>query len=121
MKGFLLGVLLTLLVGGVFYYLQVNYRTLQTCVAVEKTLTEGVKASFTQDLSEHTSSTMASKMVTVVLEPIADPLIAAEVRQETLNRHWLQCAVDLVQLDFLGARAERIAAIKQRFLKPTQK
>jgi hypothetical protein len=121
MKGFVLGVLLTLVVGGFFYYLQVNYHTLRTCVAVEKTLTEGVKASFQQDLSEHTQSPMASKMVAVVLEPIADPFIAAEVRQETQNRNWFQCAVDVVQLDFLGVRAERIAAIKQRLLKPTQK
>jgi len=121
MKGFLLGVLLTLMVGGVCYYLQVNYHTLHTCVAVEKTLTEGIKASLQQDLSERTSSTMASKMVAVVLEPIAEPFIAAEVRQETQNRNWFQCAVDLVQLDFLGARAECIAAIKQRLLKPTQK
>jgi hypothetical protein len=121
MKGFLLGVLLTLIVGGVFYYLQVTYRTLDTCVAIETTLTEGVKASLEQELSQRTSSSVAGKMVTAVLEPIADPLIANEVHQETKNRNWFQCAVELVKLDVLGARSERIAAIKQRLLPSLQK
>jgi hypothetical protein len=121
MKGFLLGVLLTLIVGGVFYYLQVTYRTLDTCVAVETTLTEGVKASLEQELSQRTSSSVAGKMVTAVLDPIADPLIANEVRQETKDRNWFQCAVELVKLDVLGARSERIAAIKQRLLPSIQK
>jgi hypothetical protein len=121
MKGFLLGVLLTLIVGGVFYYLQVTYRTLDTCVAIETTLTEGVKASLEQELSQRTSSSVAGKMVTAVLEPVADPLIANEVRQETKNRNWFQCAVELVKLDVLGARSERIAAIKQRLLPSLQK
>lgn len=121
MKGFLLGVLLTLIVGGVFYYLQVTYRTLDTCVAIETTLAEGVKASLEQELSQRTSSSVAGKMVTAVLEPIADPLIANEVRQETKNRDWFQCAVELVKLDVLGARSERITAIKQRLLPSIQK
>jgi hypothetical protein len=116
MKGFLLGVLLTLIVGGVFYYLQVTYRTLDACVAIETTLTEGVKASLEHDLSQRTNSPAASKMVTAVLEPVADPLIANEVRQETKGRNWFQCAVELVKLDVLGTRSERIAVIKQRLL-----
>ena len=53
MKGFLLGVLLTLVVGGTGYYLQVNYGTLKICQTVEDTLRRCLKSLMLGNPSYH--------------------------------------------------------------------
>lgn len=118
MRGFLLGVVATVIVGGCWYVMQTNYGTLDTCTAVQKTLADGVVASIQRDIQQQTGSGIVGKMANILLQPVADPLIANEVRQETKGRNWLQCALDLIQLDVLGGREARVAVIKNRLLTP---
>lgn len=118
MKGLLLGILLILIVGGTCAYVQVNYGTLQTCVAVETTLREGVMAALQADIQHKTGSNVVGKMSRGVLQPLAEPLITTEVHKDTKDRTWFQCALDLIHIDFLGGRAARIEAIKQRLPLP---
>ncbi len=113
MKGFLLGVLTTLIVGGVFYYLQTHYQTLNTCVAVEKTLTSSVIADLQADIESKTGS-VVGQIAKKALQPVADPMIADKVRKDTQDKNWFQCAMDLIKIDFLGGREARVEAIKQR-------
>ena len=118
MKGFLLGIVLTLVVAGSGYYLQVNYGTLQTCVAVENTLGESVMAALQADLEHQTGSGLVGKIARGVLQPVAEPIITQEVKQDTEDRNWFQCALDLIDIDVLGGRAARVDAIKQRLPRP---
>jgi hypothetical protein len=114
MKGLLLGILLLLMAGGSCAYVSITYGTFQTCVAVEATLRESVMAALQADVQRKTGSSVVGNVSRSVLQPLAEPLITTEVHKDTKDRTWFQCALDLIYIDFLGGRAARVEAIRQR-------
>lgn len=114
MKGFLLGVLFTLVVGGFFFYLQSYYQTVNPCRAVERDLAAAVRASIQEDIQAKTGNNVVGQVAKALIKPVTDPAIAAEIRKQTENQNWFECTVEIVKLDFLGQKAARVNEIKER-------
>lgn len=87
-KGFLLGILVTLVVVGVGYFLQVNYSTFNTCLAVETTLSESVISALQVDVQHRTGSDVAGKIVRGLLQSAAEPIVRNEVQKDIQDRNW---------------------------------
>jgi hypothetical protein len=115
-KGFILGVICTVVVGGSLFYLQAHYATLDTCQALNRSLQESVADSIRTDLQGKTDIDILGKMASALLQPVAEPLIAAQVQRETADNNWLDCGVELVRIDFFGKRDVYVDAIKQRLM-----
>jgi len=112
-KGFLLGVLCTLIVGGFFFHIQSHYNTMDPCTAVERGLTAAVNAAIQAEVQKKTGSNVVGQVANALLKPIADPVIAEEIRKQTAEQNWFQCALEIGKLDFLGQKSERVAEIKK--------
>lgn len=118
MKGFVLGVLCTVLVGGFFFHIQSRYDTVNPCTAVERGLAAAVNASIEDEVRAKTGSDVVGQVAKAVLKPVADPVIAAEIKKQTEDRNWFECGYDIIKLDFLGHKAARVAEIKKRLSIP---
>lgn len=118
MKGFLLGVLCTVIVGGFFFHIQNNYDTLDPCTAVETDLTAAVNAAIQSEVQKKTGSNVVGQVANALLKPMADPVIVQEVKKQTADQNWFECAFEVVKLDFLGQKSERVAAIKKELSIP---
>ena len=117
-KGFLLGVILTLVVGGFFFHTQSRYDTMDPCTAVNTSLTLAINADLEKVLQKKTGSDVVGQLANALLKPVADPVIAQEVKKETGETNWFQCVIELVKIDFLGQKAARVEAIKKRLSLP---
>lgn len=118
MKGFLLGVLCTLIVGGFFFHIQSNYGTMDPCTAVKKDLTSAVNAAIKTEMQKKTGSNIVGQVANALLKPVADPVIAKAIEKQTPDQNWFQCAFEIVKLDFLGQKSDRVAAIKKELSIP---
>ncbi|PON11848.1 hypothetical protein C2W62_42695 [Candidatus Entotheonella serta] len=61
---------------------------------------------------------MAGQIARGVLQPAAEPIVHKEVQKDIRDHNWWQCALDLIHIDFLGGRADRVAMIKDRLSLP---
>lgn len=118
MKGFLLGVLCTLVVGGFFLHIQSRYDTFDPCTAVERDLTAAVNAAIQSEVQTKTGSNVVGQVAKAFIKPVADPIIAAEIKKQTENQNWFQCAYEILKLDFLGQKSARVAEIKEKLSIP---
>jgi hypothetical protein len=117
-KGFLLGVFLTLVIGGFFFYIQRRYDTVDPCTAVESDLVAAVHASIQADVQAKTGSNVVGEVTAAVLKPVTNPVIAAEIKKQTGEENWFQCAFEVLELDFLGQKSGRVAEIRKRLSVP---
>ena len=118
MKAFLFGVFLTLVVGGFFFHIQRRYDTVDPCTAVERDLIAAVHTAIQADVQTKTGSNVVGQVTDALLKPVTDPVIAAEVKKQTGDQNWFQCAFEIVELDFLGQKSGRVAEIRKRLTRP---
>ena len=103
MKGFLVGVLLTAVIGGFLMHLSSRYDTLNACTAAERGLTGGVMASLRADVSRQIGDDLPKGLGDMVMQPLAEPLVRERVRGYLGDRSWFGCGWLVIRLDFLDA------------------
>jgi len=111
MKGFLAGVLLTVICGGFFFHLESRYETLSACKAATDGLTRAVQSSITADLKRTLGPDVPDRVTDVMMPSLADPLIRKRVEQYLANDSWFDCAAKIVRLDLLGG-AELVREVR---------
>jgi len=117
-KGFLLGVLCALVVGGFFFHIQSRYDTMDPCTAVERDLTTAVNTAIQAEVQTRTGSNVVGQVANALIKPVADPVVAAEIKKQTEDQNWFQCSYEVVKLDFLGQKSARVAEIKRQLSIP---
>jgi hypothetical protein len=115
-KGFILGVICTLIFGAPLFALQTHHGTLDPCRALDNTLQRHVASSIQTDVREKTDGGILGQMANTLLQPVAKPLIAEQTRKETADKNWFECGIELARIDFLGERDVHVDAIKQRLM-----
>jgi len=108
MKGFLAGVLVTALIGGLLMHLSSRYDTLNACTAAERGLTAGVVASLRTDVNQRIGNDLPKGLPQglisdMVMQPLAEPLVRERVRAYLADRGWFGCGWLVVRLDFLDS------------------
>ncbi|MBI1206408.1 MAG: hypothetical protein GC191_03860 [Azospirillum sp.] len=103
MRGFLAGVVAAAVIGGFFIHLNGRYQTLDACRALQAGLTAAVVASVRADAHRVLDQDLPDRVTDLVLQPLAEPLIAKRVALYLADFGWFGCAAKLLRLDFLGA------------------
>jgi hypothetical protein len=103
MRGFVLGVLVTALVGGFFTHLWSRYETLDACLALDRGLTKAVEASLRADVGKDLGQQLPDRLTDLVFQPLTKPLVQERVKAWVADRSWFGCAWTVVRLDFGNA------------------
>jgi hypothetical protein len=111
MKGFVLGVLVTALVGGVLMHLWSRYETVDACLAVDRGLTAAVTRSLRADVQRNLGPQLPGDLTDMVFQPLTEPLIQEQVKAWVADRSWFGCAWTVARLDF-GDAGDLIAELR---------
>ncbi len=116
MKGFILGVVVTALIGGFLMHLWSRYDTLDACAGLERGLTEAVMASLQSDVRQGLGPQVPDRLADLVFQPLTEPLVRERVKAWVTGRWWFGCAATVVRLDF-GDSAGLIAELRSLTLR----
>ncbi len=111
MKGFILGVATTALVGGFLMHLWSRYDTLNACTGLTQGLTEAVMASLRDDVHQGLGQQIPNHLADMVFQPLTEPLVRERVKFWVSDRNWFDCALTVVRLDF-GDAGDLVANLR---------
>ncbi len=111
MRGFVLGVIVTAVVGGFLMHLWSRYQTLNACLAVDRGLTAAVTASLRTDVQKNLGPQLPDRLTDMVFQPLTEPLVHERVKAWVADHSWFGCAWTVMRLDF-GDAGDLVAEMR---------
>ena len=102
MKGFALGVLITVLIGSFFSHLWSRYQTLDACLALDHGLSAAVETSLRADVQKNLGSLVPDHLTDMLFQPLTEPLVHERIKGWIADRSWFGCSWGVIRLDFGG-------------------